>query len=61
MSPIAVILKVLNAYMTFKKSKHIVSLAILRFLQPIRAADTVEYVCKYVDGISQNQQSASPY
>ena len=31
------------------------------FLSPIRAAETVECVLKYVDGISQNLQSLSPY
>ena len=30
-------------------------------LPPIRAAEIVESVCKYVDGISQNLQSFSPY
>ena len=30
-------------------------------LPPIRATDIVESVSKYVDGISQNLQSVSPY
>ena len=34
---------------------------VLNLLPPIRAAEIVEYACRYVGGISQNLQSVSPY
>ena len=34
---------------------------LMSLLPPIRAAEIVECVCKYVDGISQNLQNVSPY
>ena len=33
----------------------------MSLLPPIRAAEIVESVCKYVDGISQNLQTLSSY